>query len=70
MSTIDVDSAKAIAAAVHGNGGTYIEAPISGSKGPAEQGALIFLTAGEAPLLADPPWTPALDTCLGIKGPG
>lgn len=50
VSTIDVDSAKAIAAAIRGKGGMYIEAPVSGSKGPAEQGTLIFLTAGERQL--------------------
>lgn len=27
-------------------GGAYLEAPVSGSKGPAEQGQLIFLSAG------------------------
>lgn len=59
VSTIDVESAKAIAAAVRGNGGTYIEAPVSGSKGPAEQGALIFLTAGDRELFDRA--TPMLD---------
>ena len=28
-------------------GGSFLEAPVSGSKGPAEQGALIFLAAGD-----------------------
>ena len=36
-----------VAAAVRGAGGAYLEAPVSGSKGPAEQGQLIFLAAGE-----------------------
>lgn len=31
-------------------GGTYLEAPVSGSKGPAEQGTLIFLCGGEKEL--------------------
>lgn len=31
-------------------GGTYLEAPVSGSKGPAEQGTLIFLCGGEREL--------------------
>ena len=35
-----------VAAAVRGAGGAYLEAPVSGSKGPAEQGQLIFLSAG------------------------
>jgi glyoxylate/succinic semialdehyde reductase len=46
VSTIDADTSRVIAAAVRGAGGLYLEAPVSGSKGPAEQGALIFLTAG------------------------
>lgn len=28
-------------------GGRYLEAPVSGSTGPAQQGALIFMTAGD-----------------------
>jgi glyoxylate/succinic semialdehyde reductase len=36
-----------MSAAVKAAGGSFLEAPVSGSKGPAEQGALIFLTAGD-----------------------
>mmetsp|Transcript_6601 Transcript_6601/g.19038 ORF Transcript_6601/g.19038 Transcript_6601/m.19038 type:complete len:393 (+) Transcript_6601:177-1355(+) len=50
VSTIDVGTAQKIAAAIRGAGGRYIEAPVSGSKGPAEQGTLIFLTAGDREL--------------------
>ncbi len=32
---------------MRGAGGQYLEAPVSGSKGPAEQGTLIFLTGGD-----------------------
>lgn len=32
--------------AVRGKGGRFLEAPVSGSKGPAHQGSLIFLCAG------------------------
>lgn len=35
-----------VAAAVRAKGASFLEAPVSGSKGPAEQGQLIFLTAG------------------------
>jgi glyoxylate/succinic semialdehyde reductase len=35
---------------VHDAGGQYLEAPVSGSKGPAEQGTLIFLTGGDQEL--------------------
>jgi 3-hydroxyisobutyrate dehydrogenase-like beta-hydroxyacid dehydrogenase len=37
-----------VAEAVRGKGALFLEAPVSGSKGPAEQGQLIFLTAGES----------------------
>jgi glyoxylate/succinic semialdehyde reductase len=47
VSTIDPATAAAVAAAVRGTGALYLEAPVSGSKGPAEQGTLIFLTAGK-----------------------
>lgn len=35
---------------VHAAGAQYLEAPVSGSKGPAEQGTLIFLAGGEKEL--------------------
>lgn len=31
-------------------GALFLEAPVSGSKGPAEQGTLIFLSAGDRAL--------------------
>ena len=37
-----------MSAAVKEAGGGFLEAPVSGSKGPAEQGSLIFMTAGDA----------------------
>lgn len=36
------------------NGGAFLEAPVSGSKGPAEQGQLIFLCGGDKPVFDDP----------------
>ncbi len=36
--------------AVRAKGGRFLEAPVSGSKVPAEQGQLVFLTAGEKAL--------------------
>lgn len=47
VSTVDAATSRAAAAAVRGAGGAFLEAPVSGSKGPAEQGKLIFLTGGE-----------------------
>ena len=40
-----LDEAKRISA----KGGLFVEAPVSGSKGPAEQGTLIFLCGGGIP---------------------
>ena len=45
-STVSTDACEEIAAAVHRTGAHFLEAPVSGSKGPAEQGQLIFLAAG------------------------
>lgn len=47
VSTVDAETAQKVEAAVHAAGGQYLEAPVSGSKGPAEQGQLIFLTGGD-----------------------
>lgn len=47
VSTVDAATARQVAAAVRGAGGLYLEAPVSGSKGPAQQGQLIFLTGGD-----------------------
>ena len=38
---------------VRDRGGRFVEAPVSGSKGPAEQGTLIFLTAGDKEVIAE-----------------
>ena len=40
----------AVWTAVRSKGGAYLEAPVSGSKKPAEDGALIFLCAGDRSL--------------------
>ena len=40
-------------------GGAYLEAPVSGSKGPAEAGQLIFLAGGDRALFERA--RPALD---------
>jgi 3-hydroxyisobutyrate dehydrogenase-like beta-hydroxyacid dehydrogenase len=37
----------AMSAAVAAQGGAFLEAPVSGSKGPAAAGQLIFLCAGD-----------------------
>lgn len=64
FSTVDDDTAQAIAAAVTGQGGRFLEAPVSGSKKPAEDGALIILTAGDRSLYDEA--LPGMET-LGKK---
>lgn len=58
-STVDAETSRRIAAAVAAKGGRFLEAPVSGTKKPAEDGTLIFLTAGDESLYADA--VPALD---------
>ena len=48
VSTVDAATSSRIAAAVRLTGAAFLEAPVSGSKGPAEAGKLIFLTAGRS----------------------
>jgi glyoxylate/succinic semialdehyde reductase len=50
-STVDAETASKVSAIVKGAGaGGFLEAPVSGSKGPAIAGQLIFLTSGDAAL--------------------
>jgi 3-hydroxyisobutyrate dehydrogenase-like beta-hydroxyacid dehydrogenase len=50
ISTVDEMTSKDIGDAVTKKGGIYLEAPVSGSKGPALQGTLVFLAAGDKAL--------------------
>lgn len=50
MSTVDVATSKLISKTIKENGGLFLEAPVSGSKKPAEDGQLIFLAAGDLSL--------------------
>lgn len=50
MSTVDAATAQKIGAAVTAKGGRFVEAPVSGSKKPAEDGTLIILAAGDRDL--------------------
>ena len=52
MGTMTPDYSKALAAQVRGAGGRYVEAPVSGSRRPAEAGQLVAMLAGEADDLA------------------
>lgn len=48
MGTMTPDYSKALAAEVRSAGGRYVEAPVSGSRKPAEAGQLVAMLAGEA----------------------
>ena len=50
MSTVDTATAQRISAAITAKGGRFLEAPVSGSKKPAEDGTLIILSAGDRSL--------------------
>lgn len=47
MSTVDDETAQTIAQAIQQAGGRFLEAPVSGTKKPAQDGTLIILAAGD-----------------------
>ncbi|KAK6153590.1 hypothetical protein DH2020_013229 [Rehmannia glutinosa] len=50
VSTVDGATSKLISTHIKSTGALFLEAPVSGSKKPAEDGQLIFLTAGDKSL--------------------
>ncbi|MDW7711365.1 MAG: NAD(P)-dependent oxidoreductase [Deferrisomatales bacterium] len=64
FSTVDPETSRRIASAVRAKGGRFLEAPVSGSRKPAEDGTLVILAAGDRPLYDDV--LPALEV-LGQK---
>ncbi|KQK08390.1 hypothetical protein BRADI_2g41630v3 [Brachypodium distachyon] len=50
VSTVDDVTSKLIGERITSTGASFLEAPVSGSKKPAEDGLLIFLTAGDESL--------------------
>ena len=50
VSTVDAGTSAQISRHIKGTGASFLEAPVSGSKAPAEQGALIFMAAGDEAL--------------------
>ncbi|KAE8679686.1 putative oxidoreductase GLYR1 [Hibiscus syriacus] len=50
MSTVDPETSCKISEAITSKGGQFLEAPVSGSKQPAETGQLVILAAGEKAL--------------------
>ncbi|KAJ6319368.1 hypothetical protein OIU76_005031, partial [Salix suchowensis] len=47
MSTVDPETSSKISQAITSKGGAFLEAPVSGSKQPAETGQLVILAAGD-----------------------
>ncbi|WP_318205943.1 NAD(P)-dependent oxidoreductase [Streptomyces sp. SCL15-4] len=52
MGTTSPDHSRALEADVRAAGGRYVEAPVSGSREPAEQGRLVAMLAGEEDAVA------------------
>jgi len=50
MSTVDAATARRISTAISEAGGKFLEAPVSGTKKPAQDGTLIILAGGDAEL--------------------
>ncbi len=50
VSTVDADTSTNIYDAITEKGGRFLEAPVSGSKKPAQDGALVFLCSGDRSL--------------------
>lgn len=53
MSTVSADYSRALEADVLAAGGRYVEAPVSGSRKPAEDGQLVAMLAGAADTVAE-----------------
>lgn len=49
LGTTAPEYSQALAREIFAAGGAYVEAPVSGSRGPAEQGRLVGMLAGELP---------------------
>lgn len=53
MSTVDEGTSPRIGEAVVGRGGRFLEAPVSGTRKPAEDGTLVILAAGDRGLFEE-----------------
>jgi 2-hydroxy-3-oxopropionate reductase len=53
FSTVDPETARRIGAAIAARGGRFLEAPVSGSKKPAEEGTLVILAGGDRSLFEE-----------------
>jgi 3-hydroxyisobutyrate dehydrogenase len=52
MGTTSPDYSRALEAEIRAAGGRYVEAPVSGSRGPAEEGRLVVMLAGDEAAVA------------------
>ncbi|MDN7177026.1 NAD(P)-dependent oxidoreductase [Caballeronia sp. SEWSISQ10-4 2] len=52
MSSVAPDYSRGLAASIHAAGGRYVEAPVSGSRKPAEAGQLVSLLGGDPETIA------------------
>jgi glyoxylate/succinic semialdehyde reductase len=53
MCTLSVEHMKKVESEVLSRGGSFLEAPVSGSKSPAATGQLIFLAGGDRAIFDD-----------------
>lgn len=53
MGTTSPVYSRQLEADIHAAGGRYVEAPVSGSRGPAESGQLVAMIAGESDAVAE-----------------
>src|ERR1700719_848332 len=69
-STIDVETARAVAAAAKGAGFDMLDAPVSGGASGAEAASLTFMVGGEADIFARAqPVLAAMGRTIGSAGP-
>ncbi len=64
MSSVSPEYTREVADKLQIQGCNFLDAPVSGSKKPAEEGSLVILAGGEQQVLAN--WTPVLET-MGKK---
>lgn len=69
MGTLSAEYSAALEARIEAAGGGYLEAPVSGSRGPAEDGTLVVMTAGRVDVggLLEPLCAKVID-CGAVPG--
>jgi len=70
MGTTAPDYSRALEAAIHDAGGEYVEAPVSGSRQPAEAGQLVAMLAGDTAAVSRVrPWLAPMCRDTVVCGP-